>query len=222
MSNAGRNLLFISLVFLCSLNVSAMPIGPLDIDFRQWDGADGANQFSAGNVRARALANNPDRAGSVLHQDSISGLGIQDSSCGETYDEINACERLRVIFDWQADDSYYVSGAWITNLFDAPDGSTNRGERGRLRLELGDNDLVITFFGEDSDPETGAQFIDFGGYYQMSRIDLWTPGYSSNNGNPDNEFSLVGFITVDEPGNLLLMALGLVGLGLARKFSGAR
>ena len=200
--------LFIGTVI--STPLFAIPVvGDIDIDFRtaEWGAGNRENSITVDDTTVQVL--NP-RDGK-LWWDSRDGFGIR----GGENDEIDGSERLMVDFGSDMN----LEGVWITDLFDAPDGTRRRGEIGWLKVFFGDGDKRFdereVFFGMDSDPLNGEQFVSFDVDWDVSWV---TFGASRKMGN---EFSVAGFevgsVAVPAPTTLALLGLGLLGLGIARQ-----
>ncbi len=235
-----KNIVLFCVGLLITSNSFAIP--SLNIDFRDWTGADGNQSHTVGNVTARTANNvvegdDPDstdddffgRVGSVLSQDSILGMGIQGSQCGTNDFNLDNCEILQVRFDWDAPDSnYFLTGVWLTGLAgpdnDSDPGNHRRvGERALVRLidlnDPGPDDNVVLVrevgFGSNSNAD-GEQFISFNGNFRPDIAVFSVPGFFSDNGNALDEYSVVGFTTVPEPDSLALIGLGLLAIRIIR------
>ncbi|MCD6392516.1 MAG: hypothetical protein J7M40_03315 [Planctomycetes bacterium] len=175
----------------------------LAIDFRDsaWFDAHGEHTYTVGAVTATAL---PDDR--LLYHDSvdlnIDGLGI----LGGENDEVDLIEILRI--DIAGGKS--LSGVWITDLFDPPDGSDDTyGERGQVVINGGQ---IFYFNGIDSDQANGEIWVDFGGGILVN-----SALFSIVDGPDDNEFSVAGFTAIPAPGAILLGSIGVGLVGWLRR-----
>lgn len=213
-----QNLRFILLLGTLAFGTShAIPmVGDLDIDFRgnDWSGAYGQSSWTAGDVTAGAwivtglqntIASGRNQItaadASSLYQDGTDGLGIL---AGEM-DEIDLDEVMWLVFH----STQTLTGAWVTDLFAAPDGGRN-GEDGGLLLFLADQSIeYFEFNGNYSDQANGEQFIDFMGSYNVAAAAFFATDTRGD------EFSVAGFVSsVPEPGPLGLLALSLILVGV--------
>ena len=193
----------------------------LDIDFRSasWAGALGHQSHTVGDVTARAILDLP-IVGNIakLYQDSTDGLGVKHLFDDST-DEIDPSEKLKITFGGTSGQA--LTGVWITDLFGPPDGSTRRGEKGEVKLDLwGPGGLTsILFYGDDSDQGNGEQFVSFGGPVNLEMVLFRVPTDSKK-----DDFSVAGFTRTTRPSQvpdggstLMLLSLTIAGLGAARR-----
>ena len=179
----------------------------LAIDFRDnaWFPAHNNHYYTVGDVTATALPTDT----TLLYHDSvdlnIDGLGIKGSE-GYESDEVDSDEVLLI----EIDGGMSLSGVWITDLFDPPDGSDNtNGEMGSVVIN-GTN--TFTFDGINSDQLNGEIWVDFVGSIIVYDANFSIVGSSSN-----NEFSVAGFTAVPAPGALLLGSIGMSLVGWLRR-----
>ena len=216
--HARRFILLLS-VFTAGTSHAIPLVGELGIDFRTqaWAPAYGQATYSVNGVTAGAAvvgglqdawaAQSTDPIQFVepnqLYQDSIDGLGVLNGFYER--DEIELDETLLVLFDSVT----ALSGAWITDLFDAPDGGPN-GENGALVLLLDDFSLMnFEFTGNNSNQVNGEQYVDFLGTYNVLAASFFATDHQGD------EFSVAGFVTaVSESTSLALLIAALLGWGL--------
>lgn len=161
-----------------------------DIDFRDgsiWGPAYNQATFTHEQITVTALP-----SGKKLYRDNVDGFGVLT---GE-FDEVNPGEFLEVTFSQQT----LLTGVWITDLFDAPDGFN--GEDGKVEIYTRTGDLLVfNFNGNNSDQINGEQYVDFLGYHDVVRALFMTTD------NRGDEFSVAGFTAVPEPTALALFSL---------------
>ncbi len=191
--------------FAFSMAANASIITDVDIDFRtvEWSGAWGQNIYSYGGVTVSALPSTK-----TIYQDSVDGLGI----LGGEPDEINLGEMMNISFNYKNSNFLALTGVWITDLFDAPDGGDIYGEEGMLQLTLADGSVFdYSFLGKYSDQANGEQYIDFG-----SKL-VVTNALFQTNGVAGNEFSIAGFTAVIEGSSLYFFGIGMLLLSFYRR-----
>jgi len=195
-----------------SAGALATPI-VVDIDFRagDWNNADTENPYEVDGLTATAIG---DDGG--LYQDSTDGLGIRG---GDQDDEIDGDEILRLTFAGNFYDSHgAITGVWLTDLFQAPDGDGD-GETGIVTIWGVGGDIILgTFeFHQTEFASNGEFYVDFGGSYEIFKIEFIGAGLNGV-GLPGSEYSVAGLTTsVPEPGTLALFGVGLLMLGLVRR-----
>ena len=208
------SLILLSLMTFGNGMALAVPLGPMDIDFRTnlWSGANYQPSFQVGGVTATAFPAQPG-----LYQDLVDGLGIREGQ----EDEIDGNELLTLTFDT----GLTLWGFGITDLFTSGDGAGDvAGEHGRATLydTLGSSLASFDFYGINSDQGNGEQYIGFQTAFLNVGSILFTavPWLASTE---NNEFSVAGLNTtnpIPEPATMLLFGVGLasvVGTKLRRK-----
>ena len=204
--------------FLCYLSVFLLIIGltgtanafnlipdELAVDFRDdaWEAIEGRNSYTIDGITV--AHGNANIANDLTHDSD--GIGI-DGFQGDD-GEINDTELLRVYFDGGMD----LNGFWLTNLFDE---STERLPYEIGYVEINDT-YTFGFSGIYADQEFGEYFVDFGGILNVAKAEFWA--LNDTWGASPSDYSVAGASApVPEPGTIVLMGLGLVGLaGMGRK-----
>lgn len=196
---------FAAILVLTSITANASSLVPsLEIDFRasDWNSAFGLNTYTYDGV---TLSTQPTTK--TIFQNRIDGIGI----LGGEPDEINPGEMMNIGFDYSTSWASALTGVWITDLFDFPDGGIN-GEEGLLQLTLADGTIIdFSFFGKNSDQANGEQYIDFGTELKVATANFKT------NGIAGHEFSIAGFTAVPEATSITMFILGFLLLGFMRR-----
>jgi len=164
------------------------------IDFRDpvWAAANGQPSYTVGNITVNATV----ATGAVLWQDSIDGLGV-NSPNGPNPDEIDFPEVLEIHFA----SNMILTGVWISDLFDAPDG--NGADPGGENAYLVINGVTnIHFVGANSEQTNGEQFVDFGGGISVHTLEF-------NAVCSNDDYSVMGIEAIPAPGAILLGGIGL-------------
>ncbi|MEM7432267.1 MAG: PEP-CTERM sorting domain-containing protein [Pseudomonadota bacterium] len=145
--------------------------------------------------------------GGRLHRDNRGGFGVS----GSGNEGVQIRNGLIVDFD----DDYYesrgaISGILIGNLFD---NSLNGGgsSGGWVTVFLADGGSFNLKFGQSQADRSGEVLLDLGGAYQVERFVFHSSGMNGH------EYSVVGFVSVPEPGTLALFGAGLLLAGAARR-----
>jgi len=188
----------IFVLFSVAANASVIP--DLFVDFRStdWSGAWNKNLYTYNGVTISALPTTK-----TIFQNKIDGIGI----LGGEPDEINPGEMMNISFNYSASTASALTGVWITDLFDAPDGGIN-GEEGYVSLTLANGTVIdYSFFGNASHQANGEQYIDFGAKLQV------VSAFFQTNGVAGNEFSIAGFTAIPEASTISMLVIGLILMG---------
>lgn len=196
---------------LLTSNAWAFPLVKYGVDFRDaaWGPANNQKSYTVDGVTA--TANWGDR---TLYQDGMDGLGIRT---GEV-DEVDELEKLWIVFE----DAIELTGAWITDLFEAPDGSPDFGEWGKVRLHEKNDDgtkgsvlATFEFWGNDADQANGELYVDFGGPIKAGIL-VFLAENNTHDFN-SNEFSVGALTATPEPGTMVLFGLGLIAVATVKR-----
>jgi hypothetical protein len=136
------------------------------------------------------------------------GIGIDGDY---EYDEIEGGEWITITFA----ESIQLDQVFLTDFFtESRGGHDPYQEEGWYNITYDGNETREEFSAYNTSTPNGDYIIELGGAW----VDSISLAGAGEWGWEDHEFSLAGFSTVPEPGTVLLLGAGLVGLiGLGRK-----